>query len=449
MTSMPSRFLLAGALAICSAASAPICAHAQSRNAGNTSDEPVPRNRFVPASIKAAPDLKCQLHARKSAPASGLTVYTDGDGYARFHAVRAKAGGQSQMLTCMDEAGRTSSYAVDLTSDATFVNRPLDIAKERGIDRPALTGDPLSYTQAELSRRGYGLRPKPFDRMYRIWLEAAIKPARMLHARKPDKFSHQPHTVTRILGGPWVGSVMTGSAPYISAVAMFQVPALIPGASAKATIWPGVGGFNTLSGLIQAGVTIRTTPTTAVYGTWREYCCGDPDSNTYGGNFAPSPGDKILVSTWYCDDKGEENIAGGFGCSTVHDLTRDLIFSCTLPRGTEGSGPCWSVKAMPVCVDPAKQAQEGCMILGNSAEFILENMSPQLTPPAQNFPRFTPFRMVGVALTSSGTISWVDIDPAVILLTDYTPGPPRITVTLPGNANTSFRAGPRRGRRPR
>jgi hypothetical protein len=113
------------------------------------------------ASIKAAPDLQCQLHARGSAPTSGLTVFTDGDSYARFYAVRAKTSGQSQILTCTNEAGQTSSYAVDLTSETTFVNRPLDISKERGIARPPLTGDPLSYTQAELSKRGYGLRPKP------------------------------------------------------------------------------------------------------------------------------------------------------------------------------------------------------------------------------------------------------------------------------------------------
>lgn len=437
MITTPSWLLFTSILAIYSTISVPICAHAQARSAANTSEETA--QRYLPASIKVAPDLKCKLHARGSAPASGLTVFTDGDGYARFYAVRARASGQSQMLTCTDEAGRVSSYSVDLTSDATFVNRPLDIANERGIDRPALTGDPLSYTQADLSKRGYGLRPKPDDRMYPIWLEAATKPARMLYAKKPDKFAHPPHTVTSITAGPWVGSVMTGSAPYISVVTSFFVPTLIPGASAAAVIWPGLGGFGTGSGLIQTGVFLQTTPTTANYSTWREYCCGDPDSNGYSGNFTPSPGDKILAAAWYCDANGDEKIAGGYGCSHVHDLTSGLVFSCTLPRGTPGSEICWSVKALPLCsVDPNAA---NCMTLGQAAEFILENTSPQLTPPTQNFPRFTPFSMVGIALTSAGTITWVDIDPTVSLLTDYTPGPPRVTVALPGNANTYFRTG--------
>ena len=222
---MPSWLLFASALAIYSAISVPICAHAQARKATNRPAEIAATSKYLPASIKAAPDLQCQLHAQGSAPASGLTVFTDGDGYARFYAVKAKTGGQSQILTCTNEAGQTSSYAVDLTSETTFVNRPLDISKERGIDRPPLTGDPLSYTQAELSKRGYGLRPKPSDRMYSFWLEAATKPARMLYARKPDKFAH--HTVTKRYGEPWVGSVMVTSTPFIGAAARFDVPTLI------------------------------------------------------------------------------------------------------------------------------------------------------------------------------------------------------------------------------
>jgi hypothetical protein len=192
----------------------------------------------------------------------------------------------------------------------------------------------------------------------------------------------------------------------------------------------------------------------AAYGTWREYCCGDPDSNDYngipyGGNLVPLAGDRILVSAWYCDENGEFNIAGGYGCTHLHDLTAGWVFSCTLPSGTEGGKECWSVKAMPECppgVTVNQQEKLGCMIFGNSAEFILENQPPTGT---EGFPRFMPFRMVGIALTSAGPITWVDIDPTVFLLTDYTRGPPRITVTLPGNANTAFRAGPKRARKPR
>ena len=446
---IPRHLLIACVLAICPGATLFVCCmHA--RDIANGYSIIGSTSGFLPASIKAAPDLECRLHARGSAITSGLPIFTDGDGYARFYALKGNTIGRYQTLTCTDNDGRRHTYNLDLVSKAYFVKRPLDLSKERGIERPPLTGDPLSYTQAELSQKGYGLRPKPDAQIYSVWLEAARKPARMLFAKKPDVFVHQPHLVTPLTSPNWTGSVMTGSAPYVSVVAMFHMPDAIPGPEAAAVIWPGLGGFFDGKALIQAGAGLWSKPSTAIYFTWREYCCGNSDSNGYGGNFIPAPGDKILVSAWYCDDKGEENIVGGFGCAHVHDLTSGQVLNCTLPKGTKDGEPCWSVKALPsniLCSDPDDPAK--CTTIGASAEFILENVSPQ--PPIQRepFPRFTPFRIVGVALTTAGTITWVDIDPVVYLLRDYTIGPPRITVTLPGNANTAFRAGPKRGRKPR
>jgi Peptidase A4 family len=353
------------------ALTAPAVAYGQAP--ASTPSEAVAVKRYVPASVQAAAGLQCKLHASDRAPASGLIVFTDGDGYARFHAVRQRLGSAAQHLTlsCADEAGRPSSYPVDLASDATFVARPLNIANERGIDRPPLRGDPLSYSQAQLSREGYGLRPDPAGApaAYASWYEAATKPGRMLYAKRSDG---RAHTVTTSTAPPWIGSVMTGSAPYKSITATFEVPTTIPGAfgttSTEAAIWPGLGGFGTGSGLIQAGVILSTTPTSASYMTWREYCCGDPDSNGYGGAFVPSPGDKILAQAWYCDANGQSDIGGGFGCSYLYDFQSGAVFSCTIPRGDPSNPPCWSVKALPLC---SVNRVQNCMTLGTSAEFIL------------------------------------------------------------------------------
>jgi hypothetical protein len=91
---------------------------------------------FLPASIKAAPDLECRLHARGSAITSGLPIFTDGDGYARFYALKGNTIGRYQTLTCTDNDGRRHTYNLDLVSKAYFVKRPLDLSKERGIERP-------------------------------------------------------------------------------------------------------------------------------------------------------------------------------------------------------------------------------------------------------------------------------------------------------------------------
>src|SRR5215831_10988661 len=167
--------------------------------------------KYMSASVKAAPRLKCKLHAPNSARDSGVTVFTDGDGYARFHAVRGGIGaaGRTLTLSCADDAGRTSSYPVDLTSEETFSPHPMDLAKEPGIDRPPLEGDPMSYTKAQLSRQGYGLRPDPHSNPsgYASWLEAARKQGRMLHIKRTVDRRHNPPTTAT--AAPWIGSVMT------------------------------------------------------------------------------------------------------------------------------------------------------------------------------------------------------------------------------------------------
>ena len=104
---------------------------------------------YTPASVRALPGLQCKVYPAESASSAAITVFTDDDGYARFHAVRAAAGDKVQRLTldCTDSDGNFSSYSADLTSAETFAPRPLNVANERGTDRPALKGDPLS-TQA-------------------------------------------------------------------------------------------------------------------------------------------------------------------------------------------------------------------------------------------------------------------------------------------------------------
>ena len=59
-----------------------------------------PKKSYTPASVRALPGLKCSLYPAGAAPSKGLTVFTDDDGYARFHAVRAS-----------DERRSAKSYA--------------------------------------------------------------------------------------------------------------------------------------------------------------------------------------------------------------------------------------------------------------------------------------------------------------------------------------------------
>jgi hypothetical protein len=387
---------------------------------------------FIPASIHALPGLQCKLHPAGSAPSAGVSVFTDDDGYARFHAVKTTASDAVQILKldCTDSGGVARTYWVDLTSDITFAPRPLDLAKERGTDRPALTGDPLSHTQSQLLQAGYGLRPNPVKNApaYTRWLASASMPGRLLQTTYSDTISHggpsvppqnvpaSPSNVTvSPPAGSWYGAVMTGAPKYTLTEATFNIPETVPGgdktASTATYIWNGLGGFGAGSGLIQFFVILETTPTAASYWTKREYCCGDNQFTSDSGYFAPNPGDLVYDEAWYCDANGNPNINGGYGCAFFHDLTSGAIVSCTTFPGS----PCSSVKALPLCATNPRSPN--CMTLGQSAEFIIEN--------GQGLTDFTPtVNMEGSATTSASIGSTtVKDDPAVVLLTDTNPDP--------------------------
>jgi hypothetical protein len=356
-----------------------------------------PKKSFTPASFAAQPDLQCQVYPPGSKSSQGITVFTNDDGYARFHAVRATASDSVQRLAadCINSAGVSYSYSVDLTSADTFASRPLDASKERGIDRPALEGDPLSYTQVELLHAGYGLRPDPKDTgAYARWLAGATIPARMLTATRPHPMSGSGRTpnvkpampdaqtestarlktaahngtVDRTTDPWWVGSTLNGAPEYTGIEATFNVPTPIPGgdetkAGTSIAIWTGVDGGD--EALIQTGVGLRTTASTALLWSWREYCCGDAASNNYSGAFTPNPGDKIYAHAWYCNSSGEVNPKGAYGCSYLLDMTTGMLLNCT----EANTGSC-----------PSAPAPSSWTSFGVEADFVIEDQTPQMYP---------------------------------------------------------------------
>src|ERR1017187_6995994 len=166
-----------------------------------------------------------------------------------------------------------------------------------------------------------------------------------------------------------------------------------------------------------------------------EYCCGDGDSNGYGGAFVPSPGDEIYSQEWYCDSKGKSNIGGGYGCTYLVDKTTGAILSCTSATGS----PCWSVQALPLCsVSPGTP---NCMTLGLAAEFVIENQTPQCCSPATAFTDLTStVNMFGSAYSST-TNSYsqtISTDPIVDVLEDFTNTTSHMGIALGKTDQTYF-----------
>jgi hypothetical protein len=377
---------------------------------------------YVPASAHALPNSQCSLYAKGAPPSSGIPVFTDEQGVARFHVVRPARPDSVRQLTldCTDSAGSTATFAVDLQAEATFAEDAFNRADAAGVARPPLRGDPLRYTQSELLEAGYGLRPDPAQGAdaYSLWLEAALQPGRRMSARHPVSIKGLSAGVTTTTDAPWTGAVLVGAASYSMTQATFNVPYGLPGGAGTGntgiSIWNGLGGLGTGGGLIQGGIQMFTSPTSASYIQFREYCCGQPISNTgtwfTSPTFVPGPGDRIFSQEWYCDADGNLVTNGAYGCSFVQDLTSGGILSCTLPSD-------------PTC--PSVPGLSG-WTLGNSAEFAMELE----TQPA--FTDFTPkVTMQGQAFSAS-LGQWVNVstDPGVLLLTDFTKSATHLLVSL-------------------
>jgi hypothetical protein len=395
-----------------------------------------PKSSYTPASVHAAPGLTCDLSDKAGGSSAKIRVYSDDDGYVRFHAVHPpKATKATQLsLDCTDAEGNSHSYPVNLNDSAVFLPHPLNIAHEAGIDRPALAGDPLGYSQLQLLQSGYGLRPDPSKdtAAYARWLASAHVSGRILRAVRP---SLRTHGVSTITAGAWAGSILTGAPNYVSTEAIFNVPTAIPGGDGTSTtevaIWNGLGGFNQSAGLIQGMIFVQTTPTAASYASGREYCCGYARSNGYGGAFTPNPGDQIYSQQWYCDAQGQVNINGGYGCSLMVDMSSGAVLTCTQAQGS----PCWSAPAGPGCTTTPNN--NNCN-LGLSAEFIIEN---QISAYTDFQPRVT---IAGSAYSSAtGTSQTISSDPSVVLVADSTNTTTHLSVTLGTSDQTYFDVNPK------
>jgi len=396
---------------------------------------------FTEASVFAAPGLECKVYPVGGNSARAVRVYTDSDGFARFYALRAAAGDKTRALTmdCVDAKGKPSTYPVDLTADETFVPRPLDLESEPGIDRPALTGDPLAYPQSELIQAGYGLRPDPATspEAYQRWLNSATRPARMLTSKRPRPATQK---VNQTASPYWTGTAITGKQSYISVEGNISVPKVIANGDetgydvgdndVHVAVWNGLGGFGTGSGLIQGGYQIDVDESVLSFDTFREYCCGNPNSNGYKGDFSPKSGDTVYSEEWYCDKNGNLSLNGGYGCTYLHDTTSGAVLNCVSPT----SKTCWSVPALPLCSVNPKAS--GCETIGEAAEFVIELQGPAW-PDLGNEVTLTGSAYSSQTKSYSQT---VNNDPTLNMLNDFTgqSSPSHMNVSIGSASQTYF-----------
>ena len=217
----------------------------------------------------------------------------DADGVVRFLAVRPTLPTSVNRLTldCTDSQGNANTYSVDLRSEETFAERPFDPLRANLAFRPALTGDPLSFTQDQLVEAGYGLRPDPTSdpEGYQTWLAAVSEPAYKLEAAPRASLTPRSSRPVASVGVPadnadsialkreltclpsnyWTGAISRGSYKknatsaktygYVENTVDFRCsrdnPQYLLTKTTAATIWNG------LDNVFQAIVDVTATPT--------------------------------------------------------------------------------------------------------------------------------------------------------------------------------------------
>jgi hypothetical protein len=349
-----------------------------------TNDAPVPSPRgpaaktHSPIQLLTSPGASCTLSG--DGINRPIPIWADELGRVRFAAVRALSTDavRNLSLSCTDDAGQARQYAVDLTSDSTFQSPPSVPIPSTAYIRPALSGDPMQYSWVDLLHQGYGSRPNPTEnpREYARWLKAVSTPALRSSTMHPAPGGNGNSTF-------WTGGELTNAGTYQEAYGSMSAPAMQSTTSGctSASFWVGIGGGPN-NDLIQTGVELFSQGSTVTTSTWLEYFSG----NNVGGLgyqfafslFYVNAGDDIFMDVWACDNAGNINATGGYGCFWVDDETSGQYADCYLPNGG-----LWSSNAFDCKAAPCQSNNNSCHSLkqintfvGAQAEAIIENNSP-------------------------------------------------------------------------
>jgi hypothetical protein len=401
--------------------------------------------RFERASFVVPAGNRCSLHPEGDAnPNEAIPVTADADGVARFYAARPTQPGAIERLAldCTDLDGHAKTYAVDLRSEDTFAPRPFDNTRAKLEVRPALSGDPLSFTREELIQEGYGLRPDPNADPdgYARWYQAARMPMRMyggtmratvatpgvVHSSPVTVRDRSPRTgaspvpltetarpaycaaipgVAPSPGCYWTGALLSGSyvanskpaltQGYVEAYANVNVPEITPGgfgtALTEMSIWTGLDNVFQSIIWVQTGSAAANTFVNTQYHVPGQTNFAQQQSTS----FQPGWNDEVFVEEWYCDSAGNPNLTGGYGCTHMTDVTTGAVWDC-------------SKASSQSCASYPLQAGNQ---VGQSSEFIVENDGPQLGS-TWNWPDFGPITMTSAnALLATGATTGATVTP--------------------------------------
>lgn len=317
--------------------------------------------------LQGSPNSLCELDPDGSSASPPILLNSDSRGVVRFDISQPTATTKLPTFTlkCTTASGVLSTKTI--APDALGSSQPTlqALAAILPVDayaRPALVGDPMTFSQAELISNGYPPRPDPVASpdAYKTWSEAASRPLTIVPAHIINRPDRRSASQIRIQSDHWSGELLHGAAlPYMESEGEWNVPRVIPGQVFTETNdgvsceWVGLGGFGTQS-LVQGGTESDQSYSFGVGGVYTYYASYYPwvewwPSNQVSFSFGISPGDLIFALSWVGDQNARQNINGTYSWLQMSNYTRGTVTMVSTP------------------------APAGTVFDGSTAEFILED----------------------------------------------------------------------------
>jgi hypothetical protein len=296
------------------------------------------------------PSTTCPVYYGANTEPAGYLI-SDATGIARFNEPPASWGTQ---LTVRCNAA--ADLQVDLTDPGVFSPPdppPLKV-------RPALTGDPASYSRAELLAGHYPPPPPSDSPMYDEWLKQVTKPGFIVQqaatAMFDRKYNGQQGYVSQ---NTWSGQILVqpkyGGTPYGYIYGEFYVPTVVPNQTYQQNYgseWVGIGGVyasggtNNENSMPQLGAYFDYNYSCIPFGgteycnwyttytAWSEYIPQDP----YNMNLTVSGGDLLYVETYVCDYNGNFNMNGPYAYMYEYDYNNSESYDVYLGQTNQFYG---------------------------------------------------------------------------------------------------------------
>lgn len=303
----------------------------------------IPSNTASAISVTTIPSASCTLvraGLTGSGASGGVDLASDSTGQVVFYAkLSGSASNDVLSLTCQSATGAQSTTQITVQVDNSAVAMPPPAP--HGVSRPALPGDPLSYSQQELFSGGYGLRPDPVAAPgpYAQWVQQVTTPATLVTGAGVS----MPGRYNQLGSTAWSGCITTnGGTKYEVAYAYWIVPPVTgdPGNTDPvcyniyqntSSLWVGMDGWTGTSDVMQTGTEQDVTrypdcDGTGDYSYWSYYAWAEFFPYAQLQVYNVNAYDEMLGEVWLCSGSdGELNSNGGYGCFYIADESTNPV----------------------------------------------------------------------------------------------------------------------------